>query len=279
MSDFPRTTVGGVSLPRMIIGTNWFRGYSHTTKAKDCFIREYMTPKRVADILTVFLEAGVDAVIGGDMDGPMPEALAEAEQRAGRKIIRIITPGFNTAPGGPPEREPERVIARCAEVGGTFCFPHQGVVDALVDRRARVIRDIDVYTKMIRDHRMIPGLSTHMPETVRFADNQGADVETYVQLYNAAGFLMQVEVDWIHRIIHEAKKPVLTIKPMAAGRLLPLVGLAFSWATIRDCDMVAVGTTTPDEAREDIEISLAVLEKRAPGGALQESASKKSLKE
>jgi len=36
MSDlFPRTTVGGVSLPRMIIGTNWFLGWSHTTAAKD----------------------------------------------------------------------------------------------------------------------------------------------------------------------------------------------------------------------------------------------------
>jgi hypothetical protein len=32
--SFPRTTVGGVSLPRLIIGTNWFRGYSHTTAAK-----------------------------------------------------------------------------------------------------------------------------------------------------------------------------------------------------------------------------------------------------
>jgi hypothetical protein len=41
---------------------------------------------------------------------------------------------------------------------------------------------------------------------------------------NAAGFLMQLEVDWIHRIIWNAKHPVMTIKPMAAGRLLPLVG-------------------------------------------------------
>jgi hypothetical protein len=40
MTEFPRTTVGGVSLPRLIAGTNWFLGYSHTSLAKDRFIKE-----------------------------------------------------------------------------------------------------------------------------------------------------------------------------------------------------------------------------------------------
>jgi hypothetical protein len=43
MSDFPRTLVGGVSLSRLIIGTNWFLGYSHTSLAKDKFIKSYQT--------------------------------------------------------------------------------------------------------------------------------------------------------------------------------------------------------------------------------------------
>jgi len=41
MSDFPRTDVGGLSLSRMIIGTNWFLGWSHCTAAKDTFIKEH----------------------------------------------------------------------------------------------------------------------------------------------------------------------------------------------------------------------------------------------
>jgi hypothetical protein len=89
---------------------------------------------------------------------------------------------------------------------------------------------------------------------------------------------MQVEVDWVHRIIQEARKPVLTIKPLAAGRLLPLVGLAFSWATIRDRDMVCIGCMTPDEAKECIDISLAQLERHAPEVQLQETRSKASLR-
>jgi hypothetical protein len=130
---------------------------------------------------------------------------------------------------------------------------------------------------MIRERGMIPGLSTHMPESVVYADETGADVETYIQLYNAAGFLMQVEADWVMRIIQNAKKPVMTIKPLAAGRLLPVVGLSFVWNTIRDQDMVTIGTTTPDEAREVIDISLNLLEKRSPDNELQRTRSKSSL--
>jgi len=276
-SDFPRTTVGGVSMPRMIIGTNWFRGFSHTSNAKDVWIKSYQTPARVADILTVFSKAGIDAVMGGDMNSPMAEAIEETQQRTGRKIIRIITPHFNLLPGGPPEMEPERVFERCRAGGATFCMPHQGITDALVDRRARVIRDLDRYTPMIRALGMIPGLSTHMPQSIPYADRQNADVETYIQIYNAAGFLMQVEADWVLRIIQGARKPVMTIKPMAAGRLLPVVGLAFVWSTIRPQDMVCVGTSTPDEAREVIDISLALLEYRSQDVPLQKTRSKKSL--
>ena len=78
---------------------------------------------------------------------------------------------------------------------------------------------------MIRDRGMLPGLSTHMPETITYADASDLDVDTYIAIYNAAGFLMHLEADWVHRIIWSAKHPVITIKPMAAGRLLPLVGL------------------------------------------------------
>ncbi|MDF1514970.1 MAG: hypothetical protein P1S60_14260 [Anaerolineae bacterium] len=276
MSEFPRTIVGGVSMPRLIVGSNWFLGWSHTSLAKDKFIKSYQDRDSVADILSVFINAGVDAVMG-PFSEKLNDAVQEAEQRIGKSMIRVVTPHFNITPGGPADMEPERVFDDCAENGATFCMPHQCMTDALVDRMTQEIRDIDKYTKMIRERGMIPGLSTHMPESVVYADRTGADVETYIQLYNAAGFLMQVEADWIMRIIREAKKPVMTIKPLAAGRLLPVVGLAFVWSTIREQDMVTIGTTTPDEAREVIDLSLDLLSKRVPDNELQRTRSKNSL--
>jgi len=116
-----------------------------------------------------------------------------------------------------------------------------------------------------------------MPEAPVYADETGLDVATYIQLYNAVGFLMQIEVDWVHRMIWQCKKPVITIKPLAVNKVLPLVGLAFNWSTIRDQDMVCVGTSTPDEVRECIEISLSILERRTPDVQLQRTRSKASV--
>jgi hypothetical protein len=276
MDMFPRTQVGGISLPRLIAGTNWFLGYSHTSLAKDKFIKEFQGRESIAKILAVFVENGVDAVMG-PVNPLLEDAIREAEQKSGHSIIRIYTPWFNITPGGPSDNEPDIVFDQCMDYGATFCMPHQGVTDALLDRMTGEIRDIDKYTQMIRERGMLPGLSTHMPETVLYADRTGIDITTYIQIYNAAGFLMQVEADWVMNIIRNAQKPVMTIKPLAAGRLLPVVGLAFVWNTIRPIDMVTIGTTTPDEAREVIDISLDLLSKQVPEYELQRTRSKKSL--
>jgi hypothetical protein len=276
LNEFPRTMVGGVSLPRLLIGSNWFLGYSHATLAKDKFIKDFQTRERIAGVLKVFLEYGIDAVMG-PLSQHLEDSICEAEQRSGQRIIRIYTPAFDLNPKAGTENTAEAIFDQCAAFHATFCMPHQCVTDALVDRRAGVIRDLDRYTAMIRARGMIPGLSTHMPEAVVYADAMGADVETYIQIYNAAGFLMQVEADWVMRVITQAHKPVMTIKPLAAGKLLPVVGLAFVWNTIRDQDMVTVGTTTPEEAREVIELSLDLLDRQLPENQLQMTRSKKSL--
>lgn len=273
---FPRTMVGGVSLPRLLAGTNWFLGYSHTSLAKDKFIKDFQTRERIASFLNVFLEYGIDAVMG-PLSQHLEDSICEAEQRSGQRIIRIYTPAFDLGPTAAPKDSAEAAFDQCAAYHATFCLPHQCVTDALIDRRAGTIRDLDRYTRMIREHGMIPGLSTHMPEAVVYADAISADVETYIQIYNAAGFLMQVEADWVMRVISQAQKPVMTIKPLAAGKLLPVVGLAFVWNTIRDQDMVTVGTTTSDEAREVIELSIDLLARRMPDNQLQATRSKKSL--
>ncbi|HHZ13578.1 MAG: hypothetical protein ACOX1R_02835 [Caldicoprobacterales bacterium] len=264
--QFPRTEVGGVSLSRMIIGTNWILGYSHTTVAADNFIRQnHDTPEKIANMLEVFLESGVDTIMGPFNGNPMlVNAVRNAEDRTGRGMIIIDTPIINVDNSPEARAEAEKTIAASKKLGATFCLPHHSSVEELVNKNKKIIDRLPDYLAMIRDHDMVPGLSAHMPELVVYSDLNNYDVETYIQIYNCMGFLMQVEVEYIHKVIWDAKKPVMTIKPMAAGRVSPFVGLTFSWHTIRPCDMVTVGCLTPDEAREDIEISLAALESRRP---------------
>ena len=51
MTQFPRTEVAGISLPRMLVGTNWILGYSHTGPAADDMIRNrHRDPKNVSAV-------------------------------------------------------------------------------------------------------------------------------------------------------------------------------------------------------------------------------------
>ena len=278
MPDFPRTTIENVSVSRMLVGINWFLGWSHTSKAKDNFIQSYQTRERLRDILIVFMKAGIDTVYGVRPESPhLQAAIADAEQATGRKAITIITPTLNIADGSEALAETNRILDASAALRATFCLHHQSTTDALVDRRLRRITNMDKYCKMIRARGMIPGLSTHMPETPVYADESGLDVATYIQIYNPIGFLMQIEVDWVYRMIWNCRKPVICIKPMAAGRVLPLVGMAFAWSTIREQDMVCAGTMTPDEAKELIDLSWSILDRRESTIALQRTRSKESV--
>jgi len=274
---FPRTKIENLSVSRMVIGTNWWLGYSHTSQARDDEIRRTTTAERIADSLEVFLKAGVDTLMAPLAPEVLTRGIDIAQQRTGRKVIYLVTPTLNVGGGAKADDENRRTLDQCAALGCPVCLPHMNTTDVLVDPRARTIRDMAGYAAMIRAAGMVPGLSTHMPETPVYADETGLDVATYIQIYNALGFLMHIEVDWVHRMIWKCRRPVIAIKPLAAGRLLPLVGLAFAWSTLRDQDMVCVGTSSPDEARETVELSLSILERRPPEVALQRTRSKATV--
>ena len=117
MNTFPRTTIESLSVPRLIMGTNWILGVSHTSKAKDDLIRSSMDVHRMADVMVAFLEQGVDAILGFRPDPVLVAAVKEAEDRAGRKMIRITTPGLNVETGPKAEAENARTLA-CPALAG-----------------------------------------------------------------------------------------------------------------------------------------------------------------
>ena len=263
---FPRTQVAGQSLPRLIIGTNWLLGWSHKSRSLDDMITSrYAAPESMLPIFEAYLEYGVDAVMGPLSGMPVISgALQLARERFGKKLIYIDTPVLNVDDNADARKETAALIAKSAELGAEFCLPHHSSVEQLLNKNKGTIDRLDDYTYMIREAGMIPGLSAHAPELVVFSDENGYDVETYIQIYNCMGFLMQVEIEAVANIINHARKPVMVIKPMAAGRTTPYVGLNFVLNTIREQDMVVIGAHTPAEVHEDIEIAFAALERRFP---------------
>ena len=264
--QFPRTQVETVSLSRMLIGTNWLLGWSHTSVSADKMIkRRYDSAEAFKPILETYLRHGVDSIMAPfGLSPELTRAVKETEQHMGREIIMIDTPTLDVTDSAQARRASERMVRDSAKRGAKLCLIHHSAAEQLVNKNLGQILRLDDYTRMIRDAGMVPGLSAHMPELVVYSDQNGYDVGTYIQIFNCMGFLMQVEIETVASIIHNAQKPVMTIKSMAAGRCSPYVGLTFSWNAIRPQDMVTVGAFSPDEAEEDIEISLAAIEHRFP---------------
>lgn len=263
---FPRTNVGGLSLPRMLIGSNWMLGYSHQGVARDDTIKEkHSTPESFFPTIKAFAENGIDAIMASIAGNPLlVEGLEYANDKLGKKLIYIDTPIINVDDNPQARHEAELKIKECAKIGAEICLVHHSCVEQLVSKNKGTIDRFPDYLKMIRDAGMIPGCTAHMPEIIDYCDKNEYDVETYVQIFNCMGFLMQVEIESVIKTIHSAKKPVMTIKPMAAGRCTPYVGLTFNWNVLRDKDMITCGCFNAREAYEDIEISRAALEHRLP---------------
>lgn len=272
MDLFPRTQVENISLPRMLIGSNWMLGYSHRTTSADSMIRErYSTKEAVSEVICAYLACGIDAMmapfVGDDLqpNAVVMDGIHMAEDKMGRKLILIDTPIVDVSDTPQAHDFTARKIETVRKNGADICLLHHSSVEQLVCKHTGTIDRLPEYTRMIRENGMIPGLSAHMPELVLYSDNHPEyDVQTYIQLYNCLGFLMQIEVEGVRRIIENAKKPVMTIKSMAAGRCTPYVGLTFSFATLRPQDMVTVGAFSAREVHEDVEIALAALERRFP---------------
>jgi hypothetical protein len=263
---FPRTTVGGISVSRMLMGINWLFGYSHRGPAIDTAIRErYQKPEDFFPVFKAYLDGGVDTILGPFSATPLGvDAVKYAEDKLGKKIIIVDTPHINVEDSAEGRREAEKLIKKSHEIGASITLLFHACVEELVDKHRQEIPRVSDYLSMIRDVGNVPGLGAHMPEVVRYADMNEYDVETYIQIFNCLGYLMQVEVPSVAKIIHEAKKPVMTIKPMAAGQCSPYVGFTFTWNAIRDCDMVAVGAGSALEAIQDVEMSKAIIERRHP---------------
>lgn len=261
-----------ISLPRMLIGSNWMLGYSHRTTSADSMIRErYSTKEAVSEVICAYLAYGIDAMmapfVGDDLqpNAVVMDGIHMAEDKMGRKLILIDTPIVDVSDTPQAHDFTARKIETVRKNGADICLLHHSSVEQLVCKHTGTIDRLPEYTRMIRENGMIPGLSAHMPELVLYSDNHPEyDVQTYIQLYNCLGFLMQIEVEGVRRIIENAKKPVMTIKSMAAGRCTPYVGLTFSFATLRPQDMVTVGAFSAREVHEDVEIALAALERRFP---------------
>ncbi|MEA3402628.1 MAG: hypothetical protein U9R79_15420 [Armatimonadota bacterium] len=266
----PTTTIEGYEIGRLVIGTNWFLGYSHISAAKSRWIQRYQDTEKIARVLEVCSAGGMNATVA-PVSELMTEALRLHEERTGRHIIQILTPG------GATTEELMEGIDETADLGAEFCLPHTSWTDARLHPARNEITDWPRVAEYIRKKGMIPGLSTHRPEAIVVGDRAGYDIGVYIQPINPIGFLCSVETDWVAGVINRTEKPVIVIKPLAAGRVNPPTGLGFVFSNIKPIDVVCIGLLCEEEAEEDLEITRQILAQQRADTELEYTRSKASL--
>lgn len=270
MNAFPMTKIGSIEVARLTCGTNTFNGFSHFSAARDRWLREYFTVERVVEVLEVCRQEGINAIIGPTSEMNY-QAIREHERQTGHTWIWMCTPG------GRSWKDVVPGVKWCADHGAQICLPHQGYTDNNLVVAEDRIEGAPELLQTIRDHGMVPGWSTHRPETILVSDKAGYDVEAYILPYNSIGFLCAVETDWTGRVIRDTPKPVICIKPLGAGRIMPPTGLSFVINSNKPTDTVAIGFLSPGEAKEDIGIARDLIERREREIELQYTRSKAPL--
>ena len=182
MKSFPRTMVGGISLPRIIIGTNWVLGYSHRTPSADNMIRsKYDNKDAVADLIQAYLDYDIDAVMAPiEENSILLNGIRMAEDRTGKKITLINTPIVDVSDTKDGRESSKKTIEANAKIGSDFCLVHHSSCEQLISKLHGTMDRLPDYLDMIRQNGMIPGLSAHMPEVIMYADKNEYDVETYI---------------------------------------------------------------------------------------------------
>lgn len=265
----PMTSIGGLEVSRIVCGSNTFFGYSHFSAARDQWLKNYFDIPRIVEVMAKCADFGVNCVISAP-DPRMHEAIVELERQTSHHMVWMCTPWA-------PEQDISEGIKWCADHGAEICLPHTSWTDARLNIAKNEIDGLSPALELIRSLGMKTGLSTHRPEVIVVGDSAGYDIDTYVQPFNVAGFLCSVETDWVARVIRNTPKPVVCIKPLAAGRVMPEPGLGFVFRNNKPIDTVAIGFLSPEEAEEDIKIALSIMAQEQPEMFLTKSRSKAHL--
>jgi len=144
MSTFPMTHIEDLEISRLIIGTNWFRGFSHYSAAKSRWIREYMDLDRIVEIMSVFAHNGCNAVLSGP-EPLMQEAIHRVKEETGVTIHWFCTPSGE----GVDDLMPG--IELSAEMGAAVCLPHQHWTDGNMIVNQKRIIGLERVTERIRE--------------------------------------------------------------------------------------------------------------------------------
>lgn len=251
MTTLPTVQLGPHRITRLICGGNPIAGYSHTSTELDWEMRRFYTMPRVQALLDRCLECGINTLQTRGDHFHMRMILEHRERGGAIQWIAQTASEFASIPAN---------IREIATYGPIAIYHHGTHVDnAWHAGRIDQVADL---LKAIRDTGLATGMGSHIPAVIEYAEARGWPTDFYIcSLYNLAPGRKAVAAvegvdpgekfldahrDLMTSVIRQLDKPVLAIKPLAAGRKgaspeTVRAALQYAYDHIKPTDAVVVG--------------------------------------
>jgi hypothetical protein len=246
--ELPRIKLGSLEVSRLILGSNPFWGYSHTSGDVDQQMRTYYTDDQIMAVLDDAAACGITTVA----TPPMPRWIDLHKKyldRGGRLKLWLAQPD------GPASGIKAEIAA--AVKGGAAAVLIQGhrVEEQFERGQFDLIKEWLEYIKSLG----VPaGLAAHRPDIHPEIERRGLPSDFYFQcFYNLAhsdAFRDEDRTKAVETIASITAKPVVAYKILAAGRNPPAEAFAYAFAHLKPKDGVCVGVFPRDktgQVRED----------------------------
>ncbi|MCW5965659.1 MAG: hypothetical protein KIT83_16595 [Bryobacterales bacterium] len=224
-AKLPTIKIGKFDVSRLIVGGNPFYGYSHFNRLYSEHMKEWATPERVVEVLRQCEAHGINTWQFSHTERTISDL--KRHRDAGGKMNWILLSHAEI-------ENNHGLIKEVAKLGPVGIVHHGGSAER--KRREGKIQEVKDFLKAVRDHGVQVGLSTHDPEFLDQAESENWDVDFYMTaLYylTRSGrefekLLGQRPLGEVYlpedparmcKSIRQTRKPCLTYKVLAAGRL------------------------------------------------------------
>lgn len=245
----PKVNLENLKLSKVVCGTNQFMGITHRGNPIDIYfhMRRFKEASTVAKYMIYLVQNhGVNCCVSSPRD-KIYEAMQITMKETGEKMYWLCTPS-RRGTAKDLLSDVFNQIDWCVDHEVAVCMPHRDYTDHALDKQKLVIggnaKDLPPYPDVaayIRDKGMIPGLSTHYIETIEAVEKNKYDAPLIIQPLNKIGFESDTDPETLTKKIQSTKIQILAIKPMAAGRIKPDIGIPWALERIKPNDFIAVG--------------------------------------
>ena len=220
-TPLPTVQLGKYQITRMIMGSNPFYGYSHSSRNLDQHMKEWGTPENVCAALKEAERNGINTFQTNGNERAITDLRLARERGVNLQVIALIGD------------KPEDAVKNLSPIAVSHHGEHTDT-----NFRQQKMDDVREFTKRARQTGVLVGVSTHKPEVIEYIEERGWDLDFFMgcvynrtrtadeirkllgQLPLPGGELyLEKDPERMFAVMRQTRKTCFAFKILAAGRV------------------------------------------------------------